>query len=495
MKRKGPRGGGKGRTGGGATQLGDAVDAALTLQRAIDYFPSIGTQRTLVYASDGSLRKADEIATTWTSLVTGLTTAGAVPAWAIGGQESAGRDRKAFFADRINAPRVLAADGATVAALATPNADWSGSNQPGWFFPHQGRMVAGGNANAAHTAYVSLLTDHEDFGSTPLRFLLGPYEHERRTVGGISYKGLAIIGKEPEGMYAIDTRDASTANWLVARVSNAGLAGPNAIITVEDDVLWIDPEGGWHLISASDALGSVKASELTYRKLGTFARDEMNLARSAYFDLVYYSHKLDVQLAFASIGQTGKDRRLHLDLNRRADLGERWVTWDRDRNECLFMREVSSIQIPAMGDNVGQLWLLDQVTRSQDGSAYTFEWQLRDTDFSAVVPGWAGRLKNGAFLQLEYDARDTATHTIEVIQDGVVTQTINFTLEAGAAALPLVLPFTLGHEFLQTTVQYPLYGQFTRLALRGYTTTVADISISRVLIGAKLASLGGRRAA
>ena len=41
------------RTGGGASQLGDAVDAALTLQRAIDYFPSIGTQRTLVYASDG----------------------------------------------------------------------------------------------------------------------------------------------------------------------------------------------------------------------------------------------------------------------------------------------------------------------------------------------------------------------------------------------------------------------------------------------------------
>ena len=471
------------RTGAGAALVGSAFDAARTGLFAIDFWPTVSVQRTVVRDDNGQVWRDDGSGGGWATLVTGLTVAGAVPFMYPVGAEAAARDRKLIHCDRVNTVQVLAADGASMVAIASPASDWSGANQPGFGVIHQGYNWMGGNANAPHTIYRSTQANHEDFTSSAYTLRVFPGEGER-LVAGLSYKGILLLWKYRDGVYAVDTSDNSDTNWRVIKVGAPGAAGAANIVAIEDDVMWISPDGSWHLISATTATGSVRAEDLTARKLGSFVRQNVNLAQLASAQLIFYSHKQEVYLGCHASGQTAKNRRLHLDLNRRTEIGERWIWWDRDRNEALFLRKISEIATPAFIDNAGRLFNLDRTDRNANGSAYTFEVFTRDSDFAEIVPGWQGRWKNLRFIQLEYDPRSAATISLEIYADGSLLQTISLTLTAGAAALPVTLPFTLGTESLLTSVRRRVRGRARRVAIRILSTVVnVDVSFTRILLG------------
>ena len=472
------------RVGGGGTRLGDSFGATVTGLAAIDFFADVNTQRTVASGDDGTIRKDNGSGAAWVNLVTGLTTSGQVPFFHVGGAETSGNSRKLFHLDRINAVRVLAADGGSMTVITAPPAAWSGANQPGFGVIHQGFHWAGGAANDGHRIHRSILADHEDFTSTVYSLRVFPGDGER-LVAGLSYKGVLILWKYPVGLFAVDTSENSDANWRVIKVGAPGAAGPSNVIAIEDDLMWVAADGTWHLLSATTATGSVRAEDLAARKLGSWHRDNINLARLAWAQMIFYSHKQEVLLACAGTGQTAKNRRLHMDLNRRTELGERWIWWDRDRNESLFLRKKDEIHIPAMVDNVGQVWELDRSDRSAPaGTGFTFEFFLKDTDFSEIVPGWQGRWKNLRFIQLEYDARSAGTVTLEIYGDGSLLQTISQVLSAGPAALPQVLPFTLGTASLLVTPRRRLRGRARRFAAR-VTSSAAnvDVSFTKLLVG------------
>ena len=471
------------RTGGGAATVGSSFGASLTGRYAIDYWPTTSLQRTVVADDNGAVWKDDGSGGGWATLVTGLTTTGAVPFLYEIGLETAGNNRKLLYCDRVNVPQVLSADGAAMANIANPAADWSGANEPGFGVVHQNFNWMGGNANAPHTIYRSTAANHEDFTTSAYTLRIFPGEGER-LVAGLSYKGVLILWKYPLGIYAVDTSDNTDTNWRVLKVGSPGAAGPANIVALEDDVLWIAGDGSWHLLSATTATGSVRAEDLTARKLGSFVRDNINLAQLATAHLRYYSHKQEVLLACHGSGQTAKNRRLHLDLNRRTEIGERWIWWDRDRNEAFFLRKVSEIMTPAFIDNVGQMYLLDRTDRNAGGSAYTFEIFTRDSDFAEIVPGWQGRWKNLRFIQFEYIPISAATVTVEIYADGSLLQTISLDLTGGPAALPQILPFTLGTESLLSSIRRRLRGRARRVAVRITSSTVdTDVSFTRLLLG------------
>lgn len=475
------------RTGGGSEKLGGPIAGAPAIQRAIDYWPTPATQRTVVFCADGTLRKDDGAGAGWATLATGLSAAG-VPAVAIGGAESVGRARKLFFCNRVNPVQVLAADGAATANLANPPADWTGANQPGFLFQHGGFFWGGGNANDPHRVYRSLQTDHEDYTTTPYSRPIFPGEGNR-LVAGISFKQFALLFKEPTGVYGLDTRDANPANWTAFRIGSGGAGGPHLVALLPSDVLSVDPLGHWYLVSASQEAGEVKAESFSQTQLGTWAHDHINRAQLPYADLVSYEDKRQLLLAYAPLGQTAKTERLELDISGLPDLGARWIFADRDDNAALFIRtQDGGVQIPAMGDLAGQLWELDRVTRAVDGQPFTFEWFLRDTDFSQVLKRAAGRKFRLVFMQLIYDHRSAATHTVEVYRDGMKKQDVAFVLPGGGATLPVTLPFTLGIESLRPTRPRRLKGVASRVAFRGFTTAAADVSLAKIIIGIKKAA-------
>lgn len=473
------------RSGGGATTLGVTL-GALTISAAIDFWPDGSTQRTIVMTSDGKLKKDDGTGNTWSDLATGLTVSGAVPFFTTGGAEEAGRNRKVFYCDRINAVRVLSGDGASAAAISRPPADWVGTNQPGWLAVHGPSLWGGGNAGAPKTVYKSHSLDHEDFLSFAYLFqLAGDFE---RSVAALSYMGGLLVFCYPRYTFFLDTRSPDQNAWQAYRVAEAGATGPGNVTAIEGDVLWVSPDGSWHMISATQATGSVAATNLAYRKLGAFMTDQINLgaAQMATAQLIYYSQKQLAMLACHGQGQTVKNRRIDFDVRRAhdPDVGERWIFWDRDTNEALFLRKVSGIQTPTLGDTAGLLMTLDRSARDKNGAGYTFQWQINDEDFSRLVPAWAGRKKNGRFIQFEYDPRATATHSIAIYRDGTQKQTIGLQLSGGPTTLPAVLPVVLSDSVLTVTARRQLYGQAVRWGVQGTSSGIDEhVSLTRMLLG------------
>jgi hypothetical protein len=464
------------RTEGGAASLGVAIGSSGLA--SFDYFPTQTQQRTVTAFADGTVRKDDGNGTYSAALVSGLTTSGQIPHFVKGGAEQLGNNVKLFMADRVNAVRVLSGDGTVMTTISNPPADWSGANQPFCLCAHAGFLWGA----LGDRVYRSSILDHEDFLTFPYQRPIFPGVGEYISAMW-SYKGFLVIWKFPRGVFLLDTRNAAEANWTVTQVGPAGAVGPYNVTGLEDDVLSIDPAGGWHLISQTQASGSVRASDITAKKLGAFMRERINLAQLATAQLVYYGQKAVAMLACHQAGLTTKNVRIHMDVLDVAEIGEKWSYSDRDRNEALFMRKSGNFEIPAMTDANGKLWELDRTNRSQDGAAFTFYWNMWDTDFAAVLGQAVGRRTAGRFLQLEYDPRNAATHTITALRDGQKSQVISFSLVEQPAVLPQVLPFILGESTPRRTRPKRLKGIAYRWGFSGLTTTAADVSLMKLYIG------------
>lgn len=478
------------RSGGGAQKLGVVVPGGATtlLEAGIDYWPTPVLQRNVVAGSDGTINKDDGTGNGWVQVKTALSTAFPYnPYFLLGGAEATGRNRKCFYCDGRNIVQVLSGDGVVTTDISNPPADWSGTNQPSGLVAHQGYMWGFGNPNSPHTLYRSLQTNHEDFTTTPYSLNLFPGESQYIACA-LSFKGGMLVWKYPTGAYFVDTTDPNPVNWQQKRIGNAGAAGPANSVLLENDAIWVAPDASFHLASATYATGSVHASDIAYRKLGQFPRQQLNVSRLAYAKMVYYTQKREIHLGAAAPGSTLITRRLVLDLNREQDQGERWHFWDRDDNESLWLRRgVDSTPSLVMGDNLGQIWLLDQINRDKAGSAYTFEFFMADTDFSQFVPQWAGKWKNLRYVQVEWDPHSQASLTLEVYRDGKLSQTIVVNLTASGLVLPFGLPGVFGADTLQVSNKRRILGRARRMALRGYITqTDADVSISRMIVGVEV---------
>lgn len=469
------------RTAGGASKLGSSFGARGL--RAIDYWPDPSTQRTVVMGDDGKIWKDNGSGGGWATVHTGLTVSGAVPCFTRAGSEELGRSRQLFYADGLNQERVLVGDAAAVAALSAPPPEWTGSNRPRAFVNHANYNWGFGNLNTPHLLFRSLSTNHQDFTTT--RYAVPIFSGDGDYLsGGISFKGNLILWKHPAGVWAFDTTDPTPANWFPRKIGSAGMAGPNCFCIMENDILYVDPFGGLHMISAVQEFGNVKSSDLSVRKLGQFIPEHINRAQLAMADLVYYGDKRKAVLACAATGQTSKTLRLSMEVANFAEVGERWEFEDRDINDALFTREKDDVLILAMVDNAGQVWNLDQPARNKDGAGYTFEWWTHDTDFRQIAPQLQGRIINLWFLQVIYDPRIQVAHDIGVYIDGVLTQTVSPTLTGRGAVLPLVLPFVLGGESISVTPPQRLKGHGYRVSFRGLSTAAnADISIAGLIVG------------
>ena len=475
------------RTGAGATPIGSAITGTPVIRAARDYWPDPDTQRTLVSCEDGTLQKGDGDADNWVTLASGLTVSGWNPMWVLGGGERPGRAQKAFHADRINAVRVLAADGATVSTIAQPPPEWVVGNQPGWLAVDEwGHLWAGGTPTF-QGAWRSLPEDQEDFRTRPYTLPVG--SGIRRTTAALPYKGGLLVCADPVGVWWFDLREANDQLWRVHRVGSWGVPGPGCLVAAEDDVVGIDSQGRIHFISMTDPQGTPRSSDISARQLGSWIRDNVARSQLPTAQLIWDGDRQRLSVACHLVGQTQKNLRIDLDLSQRQSMGERWLYWDADRNEALFMRLVSGSLLPAMGDGSGRIWNLEQAARNRNGAGYSFEWFTRDTDLGEIDGRFRGRLKNLRFLKLLYDARPQGTHSVDIYRDGERKQTVDFDLEAGAPTLPVTLPFELGVETLQSSPAQRLYGQAERIALRGISSVADfDLSIAGCILGVELAA-------
>jgi hypothetical protein len=431
-----------------------------------------------------------------TTLKSGLNASTSVPQFVAGGKEAAANNRKLFiFTGGDDPVQVISGDGAVTANLATPPSDWSAGNRPTFGVIHDQRLWAGGNANDPHRVYCSTLTSHEDFtsaGSGSLSIFPGV---GRKIVRSISFKGLLVVFKWPAGIYAVNTLDPSNSNWTTSVISETiGAAGPGAVLPIEDDVLFMDPQGNFHLLSAVTQYGDLGSKNLSNGGGGQgpesvhmddFARVNFNFSKLYRAQSVYYPSKSEAHFALTTGTETENKLRVVLDFTTGNPSRPRFYTSSRDVCESLWSRQdADGVPRPMFGDADGFAWSLDQATRSKDGTGYTGSFQSGHDDLSWVDKVLATKVKNGRFLELTVDRKGDYDLTVAVIWDGVGVQVVTFNMGSSGSALGVGM---LGSMVLGASAalnrKRRIVGGGRRLSLNCFNSGVGqDFAVSRFIL-------------
>lgn len=461
-----------------------ALSGTPSILGGTDWYTDALAQRMVIAASDGKLYKDSGSGTFSVTLKSGLSSS-MNPVFVHGGVEDSGESKKLFIFTGTDPVQVLVDDGATTSNISTPPADWSGSDQPSFGFIYNFRLLAGGNPSDPHRIYYSTTGDQQDFtGSGAGSVSVYPGEGEG-LVGGVSFNNYAIVFKRPRGVYAIDMRSATAANWTVQRISSVvSLASATAIVPTDVDVFFIDSAG------SIQALGNSLANiDVETRNVGQSAfidplvRDDMELTLLDRIQGVYYPTKREVHFTYASAGATVNDRRIVLDLFRPDKV--RFRISDRDVCQSIWTRKNTSQTTELVsGDNAGVVWLMDQASSTKDGAAYETRITTVPTNLDYYDPELATRHKNVAFLELAYEPIFDTTVDVQVILDGANTQDITFTLSSLGATLGTFVIDTdvLGSSGFSTQVKRIAgRGKYIQLVF-SHNATSGTFSINRAYL-------------
>ena len=475
---------------GGVSTLG-TVSGTPAIAGGYDWDFDGANQRTIIFTSAGQLLK-DGPAGTFAAtnvMVSGLTaTAGVAPMFVECGLESAAATDVAHLAmfSPGNVVQIMDTDptSANTGNINTPPLDWASTNQPTFGFVHDFRLWGGGNPNDPHRIYGSSNGDHEDFVGDQARTLsIFPGESER-LVGGVSYKGLMILWKYPRGIYYVDTRDPTT--WTINRVTlQAGLASPQAFALIDDDIVFVTPEGTIQVLSAvGDEFSNISNRALSdLRFIDEFLRDNVNFAQIRRCRVTYYSSKRELHIALPGLGSTVNNLRLVLDLNDRNN--PKWRVSSRDTPISMWERkDANGIPRLVHGDNGGVINLMDQDARSNNGVGYPGRFQTAYIDLSYIDPVIATRRKEGRFLELVVEPKGNWNLAVEVRWDGNPGETLQFNMGTLGSSLG---SFVLGTNSLaqEQTVNRKrrLTGGGRRLSLVGSNTGDSqDFSVARMFL-------------
>lgn len=407
---------------GGADKLNSAALGTPSIVRSgISWSPLASLNRDVVFLSSGNIRKDTGVGNFAASMEAGLNDASEpAPSFVVGGGESVGQPRKLFMFSSTNQVRVVLADGNSTAAISTPPADWSGAgNFPTFGVLHEGRIWGGGNASDPHRVYYSTPTNHQDYtGALSGSLSIFPGKGER-LVGGVSFRGFLILFKYPRGIYTITTNDPAPTGWRVEELTDAvGSVNQQCIIQIDNDVLYMDNGGNFHLLSATSAFGGIQTSNISQiADISEFMRSEIDLTHIRRATGIWYATKQQAWFSLSGINQSQNNTRIMIDMSS-PQTGVRFLVSRRDIPVSLWMRpDALGVMKPAHGDDVGFVWLMDRTTKNKDGVGYNLSFETANTDLGFADPKLATVTKNFDFLEVVFEPQGDWDLIVQVIVD------------------------------------------------------------------------------
>lgn len=471
--------------GGALKQNAAALGAPSIITAGISYSPAANIVRDAVFLTNGEIRKDSGTNTYPTVLASGLTGTDRDPPpyFVMGGGESAGSPRTLFCFSTSNQVRAVDGDGAVMAAITTPPADWAGAGSfPTFGVLHEGRMWGGGNASDPHRLYYSRQTDHQDYSAPGGTISVFPGEGER-LVGAISFSGLLIAFKYPKGVYAIDTVDPSPSGWRVTRLSSAvGGVNQHTIVQIDNDTMYMDAGGNLQLLSATNAFGGVQTANISQRSdLSQYMRDNIELTQLRRAQGVWYGTKQQAIFSLPKKTGTGNNTvQLIVDFSN-PQVGARFLTTERDTPVSMWMRpDVFGVYKPVHGDELGFVWLMDQLAKNKGGNGYSMYFETANTDLSFMDPVLATKNKTGDFLDIIFEPQGDWDLTVQVFWDDVPGPPLLFSMGGAGAALGV---FTLDTDVLSSlaikSIRKRIAGSGKRIKLQvGNSGTDQNVALS-----------------
>lgn len=355
-------------------------------------------------------------------------------------------------------------------------------------------------AYMGHFIYVSLRDDHEDFLSQPITFPVYTGKGEAIS-GGVYWRQQGWLFKRPKGIYRVDCTDIDPDLWQVKEHTDAiGCAGPLAFAKISapqgqqqvfDDVIFLSPMGSWHRLSKALAMqeGDVDVSSISEETYGPFIRDNVDLPRLPFAQMVYVDALEEIQAAVTPKGGTINTLRIKANMKRILARGFRFHHADFPECEALALKvDNDGVGRPIAGASLGRVLQLHQAVYTNAHEAYGSEFRTWEDDFADLGEGMRISKKNYHFLVIEGIAVGSFDLTIEVYIDGVLQPRLLTVSLRGTDSGALELNGgTLGTQHLNPSkplrVRKRLRGRGYRIAFRGYNETAEKFfKITRLLV-------------
>jgi hypothetical protein len=457
-----------------------------------DWAATPTTPYLVVATSDGRIMRDDGTRTFPVTMKSGLSS-NRITHIVGGGKEFMTRDRKLFLFNGINPVQVAQGLNPVTHDIAQPPVDWSGVNQPTFGIHHNARIFAGGNANDPDRLYMCNFEDHEDYltSGKVAQFAIYPGVGNR-LVGGVSYAGRLFLFKEPRGVFWLDDSDLNILNWRIRKLSDGvGLASPWAIAPLEADVMFAAPTGQLFLLSGIEQGGSgstdttggiLPVAIMEADHIDNWVEAHFEPGQMAYSHMVYHSVRRTVYMTAGKINSTVNNAMMSLDYH---SAGMRFAYSYRDRAQSLVLqRQSNGSQVLLSGDDAGGVWIHGRTAKNKDlTQGYMGRFQTTHTDFSWVDNALADVRKRAKFLIIHFNPSGGHTLAVDILIDGIYTQTVNFPVGAAGA---LLNSFILGTDRLGGDLALSrrkrIFGSGFRYSMIGYNGSVnEDFNINEIV--------------
>lgn len=380
----------------------------------------------------------------------------------VAGKESAGNDRKWFFVNGVDVPTAGVSAGAAAHDIASPAADWGLSDNPGTQpingFVHStsNRLCLFGNLNDAHRLYFADPDNHEDFATVNKAFTMRiASQIGERLYGAAEYQGVFWLFKYPVGIFYLDDSAIDFLQWSYrTRSDGLGCApSPYAVLAINEDVLFMSPDGHVHLLSAVSNLGGVMASDLT-RQLGlhiwtqqhidTTRLETMTSCWNPYNKTAYFGCKS------TTAGLNDNDLLLKFDfglVNRGGAVRFSYSTVWHANSLCLKRRDMVGTPALMVGEQSTCYFV--------DPTQFGFRTDVLPGTTTPVTRGFASRQRTQSldFAEQNPDLRNRRKHfrSVEFVFGDVLTQPVTCIVEVdGQVRQTLSLTATANRRVEQT---------------------------------------------
>jgi hypothetical protein len=197
--------------------------------------------------------------------------------------------------------------------------------------------------------------------------------------------------------------------------------------------------------------------------------------------MVYHSSKLT---AFSSCAQTGSfvnNLVVKYDLKRQ-EIRTAYSFRDRIQSWAL-RRQADGSQKLMFGDDAGTVWMAEQPQNNKGGEAYKGQFQLTHNDFSAVSAELADVRKRAKFIIVHFQPEGNHNISMDILFDGVYSQTIQVPMGATGAMLNSFVLNTdrLGDDLFTSTRRRIKGGGFRFSAICYNTGLNEDFHINEVV--------------
>lgn len=341
-----------------------------------------------------------------------------------GGAETAGREKKLFlFTGGATNPYVLSGDGTAFTTIASPNSDWTSTGTyPRFGIVHRNRLWA----FAGHFGYASDTGDHENFTTADLTSPIYPGEGGELR-GAAVYKTRLFAFKDGGFVYVLNDTATDETDWYWQNIGNSfGIAAPNAVAEVLDDLMAGNTSGTITSYAATEKMGNVESGDVVQElQFESFLRGNTSKVGVTVQHLHYYAEKKILFATYRSAYYTYNDMLIAIDYGR---LGApRPSLWVKGSPQCLAeYKDVNQVSRPMYGDKDGWLHLMDAEDRVEGTASYTGAFQLPHLDFSHLGDQYSTMEKHFDFLSVQYIPESSGDLSCDYYIDGRYIDTITF---------------------------------------------------------------------